>query len=152
MSQPSETTVQTIERLIARGQSDRLDTVSVVLLNDGEEPTPPLDVEGLPPPYPTIYCREGKRDGNTIPFEIVHYEGPMVKLLNPIPVVVKKSPNGGFLASTIDLLFSVDCAPSAPEAVGFLFRMLALHLKEHAVYGGFMPMDFAFGYYLKVVW
>jgi len=41
---------------------------------------------------------------------------------------------------------------TANTAIGFLFRMLALHLKEHAVYGGFMPMDIAFGNHLRMAW
>jgi hypothetical protein len=126
-----------------------LNSILVILLDEGEEPQPLLEADDR---FPTIYCREGKREGDTIPFEIVRYDGPSVRLLNPIPVVVKKSPNGGFSASTADLQFSVDCSPGPDLAVGFLFRMLGLHLKEHAVYGGLMPMDLAFGYYLEVVW
>lgn len=125
-----------------------LNSVSVVLLKEGKEPQPLTESDHQ---FPVIYCREEKREGSTIPFKIVRYDGPTVRLLSPISVVVKVSQNGGFEASTVDLQFSVDCAPSTLEAVGFLFRMLALALKEHAVPGGFLPMDLAFGYYLEMV-
>ena len=128
-------------------QQVSIDNLHVVFITDNmREPDPAM--------VPTIYCRrEETKDPASRIYSIETYEGTMVKLNNPLLVIVEMEgpgPARGFRARLKDYpQFSVGFCAGEDHAIKMLFQTLVRLLLDQAVLGGFMPADIGLGYHIE---
>ena len=137
-----------VEAMFDKRQAS-IDNLHVVFLTENMR----KDVE--PAVVPTIYCQreEWPEDPKSRLFTIESYEGAMVKLNNPLAVVVEMEgpgPGRGFRARLKDYpQFSVGFCASSDHAIKMLFQTLVRLLLDQAVLGGYMPADLGLGYHIE---